>query len=271
MSAKTSPARRAAFFAAVAETGNQTLACERAKVSRSWVQLHRSTDPAFRAELDAAIATARDRLSAVGGTRPDKGWRTHAGEELAVRGSRGRRIQVARARLKQWTPRAEQRFLDALAGCCNVKLACKAAGLSVVGVYAHALRWPAFQRRWDEALAIGADQLEWAMVKAAGRQLDPDGAAGDDIEPVIPVAPVSISDGIRLLALHQHRIHRMGKPLRQARVRTLDEVGDSILRKLEAIAAYKRHEARLAAERGEAPPEEPDSAALPPRRRGATG
>ena len=48
MSAKTSAARRRAFFAGLAETGNQTLAAERAKVSLSLVTLHGSTDLAFR-------------------------------------------------------------------------------------------------------------------------------------------------------------------------------------------------------------------------------
>ena len=35
MSAKTSTARRAAFFTALAETGNQTISAERARVARS--------------------------------------------------------------------------------------------------------------------------------------------------------------------------------------------------------------------------------------------
>lgn len=48
MTAKFGEARRRAFLAALRETGNQTLAAERAKVSRSWVQSHRANDPAFR-------------------------------------------------------------------------------------------------------------------------------------------------------------------------------------------------------------------------------
>jgi len=36
MVAKTSQARREAFLAALRETGNQTIAAERAKVPRSW-------------------------------------------------------------------------------------------------------------------------------------------------------------------------------------------------------------------------------------------
>ena len=118
MSRKTSPARRAAFLRRSRETGNQTLAAERAKVSRSWVQLQRSTDPAFKAEVAAAVAEARANLLAgrgSGSMRPSREWAHLAGEELVVRGSRGRRVQIARARLHQWTPRVEERFLAMLA------------------------------------------------------------------------------------------------------------------------------------------------------------
>ena len=129
MSAKTSPARRAAFMAAVAETGNRTIAAERARVSQSWVTLHRATDPAFRAELDAALRHARERLR-----KPAEGdgargrlaidpWRGAGGAR-----ANGRRTQIARARLKQWTPRVEARFLSALSACCNVAAACARSG-----------------------------------------------------------------------------------------------------------------------------------------------
>ena len=47
MSKKITATRCAAFLKALAETGNQTLAAERAKVSRSWVVLHRGRDAAF--------------------------------------------------------------------------------------------------------------------------------------------------------------------------------------------------------------------------------
>ena len=44
--------RRAAFLQALAETGNRTIAAARAKVSQSWVTLHRAEDPGFRAAMD---------------------------------------------------------------------------------------------------------------------------------------------------------------------------------------------------------------------------
>lgn len=70
MTAKTWKARTEAFFTALAETGNQTISAERARVSRGWVTLHRSTDPAFKARMDAAIVEARGRLSRAGAVTP---------------------------------------------------------------------------------------------------------------------------------------------------------------------------------------------------------
>lgn len=58
MSRKFSEARLAAFLKAVEETGNQTIAAERAKVSRSWVTMTHRADP----EFDAAVREALDRF-----------------------------------------------------------------------------------------------------------------------------------------------------------------------------------------------------------------
>jgi hypothetical protein len=62
MSKKFSAARKRAFLTRLAESGNQSLAAERAKVSRSWVQLHRSSDAGFDAACREAIARAAERL-----------------------------------------------------------------------------------------------------------------------------------------------------------------------------------------------------------------
>ena len=63
MSKKFSAQRKRAFLTYLAQSGNQTLAAERAKVSRSWVCLHRATDAKFDAACVAAIAAAREALS----------------------------------------------------------------------------------------------------------------------------------------------------------------------------------------------------------------
>src|ERR1044072_833514 len=177
VSHKMSPARRAAFLKAVRETGNQTLAAERAKVSRSWVQLHRSTDPEFDAEVRAAIAVAKAsfaKLRMSGGSEPPRGWGFLDGEERVVRGTNGRRVQVARARLRQWTPRSEDRFLAVLSATCNVDAACAEVGLSPASVYEHRKRWPAFGARWNAAIAAGGERLDGGLAAGAIALLDPE-------------------------------------------------------------------------------------------------
>ena len=207
MSAKTSAARRAAFFKALRETGNQTLACERAKVSRSWVQLQRSIDPAFKAEVAAAVAEAREALlkaRPIGSMKPARKWGHQDGEELVVRGSRGRRVQVARARLRQWTPRVEERFLAMLAETCNLRLSLRAVGLSAASLHEHRKRWPAFDERCEDALAIGAERIDLGLVASAKRLLDP---GAPRLPAAVPpaVAPISVDDAIRLVRLHERR------------------------------------------------------------------
>ena len=70
-----------------------------------------------------------------------------------MRGSRGRRVQVARARLHQWTPRVEERFLALLAETCNLRLSLPEVGLSAASLHEHRKRWPEFDARCEDALA----------------------------------------------------------------------------------------------------------------------
>ena len=241
MSHKTSTARRAAFFAALAETGNQTIAAERARVSRSWVHLHQSTDPAFRAQLDVAIATAKERLrSGAAGVKPMAKWREQAGEELVVRGTNGRRTQIARARLKQWTPRVEARFLAALASCCNVAAACRAVGLSPAAAYYHYHRWPDFEMRWRAALEEGYLRLEMALIETAGRAFE-----AVDYPPDVPIEPMSFDQAITLLKVHEERVHRTGKPRPHWRKheRSSEEAFASLAEKLDRLARVEQRRA----------------------------
>ena len=210
MSRKFSASRKRAFLSYLAQTGNQTLSAERAKVSRSWVCLHRSSDAGFDAACREAIAEARDRLrtgpppappaSERGGRKPPDAWTYHQGEELVVNGSNGRRVQVRRAKLSQWTARVEDRFLAVLAATCNVRLACREVGLWPPSAYAHRKRWPDFARRWDRAVAIGAIELECRLHQSVRHFFD-----RDLPEPEAPVHGITVTDAIRLLAMYQRR------------------------------------------------------------------
>lgn len=233
MSRKTSPARRAAFLAALRASGNQTLAAERARVSRSWVTLHRASDAAFDGAVREAVAEAKRKLktdphpaspasgrgeksaSPASGrgersSRPPPNWAYLDGEELVVRGTNGVRVQIARARLRQWTPRVEERFLAALAGSCNVKLACAEAGLSVPSAYRHRERWPGFAARWDAAISVGYDKLDQELVTCALRLLDPEVRAAHDWTDA-PIPPMTVDQAIQLTGLHLRRARKPGK------------------------------------------------------------
>ena len=241
MSARTSMARREAFLRALAETGNQTIAAERAKVSRSWVSLHRARDPAFRARVEAATAEAKARLKAAGDLAPPTGWGSLDGEELVMRGGNGRRTQIARARLKQWTPRAEARFLGVLAATCNVKAACAEVGLTAASAYGHAKRWEGFAARWREAVEIGYLRIEAALVEHAGNPL-----SEREVEVELEMPPMTAAQAIHLLHMHKHQMHGIGgRPGGAGRPKSLEELKPGILRKLERIEAMRLAEQKL--------------------------
>lgn len=228
MTKKTSQKRTEAFFNALAETGNQTISAERARVSRSWVTLHRSTDPAFKARMEAAILAARARLSSAQDVKPSSKWANIDGEKLVVRGSGGRgggrRVQVSRARLKQWTVFEEKRFLSVLSATCNVKLACQEVGLSVASVYGHRNRWPEFAARWDAAVEEGYRALQSALLERATISLDPNAYDYlEDWEPALPIAPMSPEQCLSLLHMN---ISSLGATQRAARMGRQPQCGN---------------------------------------------
>ena len=225
MSAKISAARLKAFLKALGETGNQTLAAERAKVSRGWVTLHRGRDAGFDAAVRAAVAAARERLltdphparpadtppsPACGrgaSNSPRAGWRFVMGEEMVVRGTRcgprgsaGRRVQIGRARLKQWTARTEERFLAALAATCNVKMACAEVGLTQASAYNHRNRWAAFAAAWDAVVERSEVELEAAQIECARCVLE-----GMPVPPDNPIREMTASEAIYLLEMFHRR------------------------------------------------------------------
>ena len=242
MSAKTSAARRRAFFRALAETGNQTISAERARVSRSWVTLHRASDPAFRTRLEACIADARERIRAASSIKPARKWAYLDGEELVIRGTNGRRAQVSRARLRQWTAATERVFLRTLAATANVRAACREAGLSVPSAYVHRSKYNSFAERWDEALDIAETRLDFALVTGCSNAL---GGGDPEIDCEGPL-PTSFDQIFMVLRAHKKYRRRTTK---LPRPRTTEELRADILKKVRAIrAARKLPENRLRAD-----------------------
>ena len=90
--------RRRAILQALEQTGNLTLAAERARVHREWLRRNRKLDPQFGADCLRAIETAKARLAAVEGTAPP-GLLADAGRGRAggARGARAAHADPARA------------------------------------------------------------------------------------------------------------------------------------------------------------------------------
>lgn len=254
MTRKFDSARKDAFLSALRTSGNQTLSAERTKVSRSWVQLHRSREPGFDAACREAIREAQAQREDHA-MKPPSGWGFLDGAELVVRGTGGAprqaqggesepaqpqergRPQIARARVRQWSPRAEERFLAALAATCNVKAACAEVGLSPASAYNHRRRWPAFARRWDEAVELGYTLLECALVEAAGNIFSGEGPGEPEMTgPARAIRAMTVSQAIHLLHMHKHQARGIGKrPGRAAQFPDPDALRASILRKIAAI------------------------------------
>lgn len=218
MSARITARRRGAFLRALAASGNVTASAERAKVSRAWVVLHRGRDAAFDRECREALAAfAGDGRAAPGPgsgrecNAPPAGWKYLDGVELVVRGSGGsgggRRVQIARARVKQWTPRVEKRFLAVLMATCNVRAAYSDVGMSKSSAYNHRRRWPGFARCWDAAVEEG---YQWIEMDTAWRQcnLYSDPELPDDP----PAVQMTIAQAIHVMSMHKHQVRGSGRP-----------------------------------------------------------
>jgi hypothetical protein len=252
---KMSQRRRAAFLRALEATGNQTLAAERACVSRSWVCKERSLNAGFDAACRAAIGAAKERLTEAGENAPPSGWGHLDGVELVVRGARGRRVQVARARAGQISPKVEDRFLAVLAATCNVKAALAAAGISKSAAYTHRKRWPGFARRWHEALEVGELRLELAVAHHAANPASSTGLP----EPAPMAILLTPEQALHSLHMHKNRLFGLGRrPGRQGRPPGIEQVTAKIVRICELIKrgrglseeAKSKDEAQWALRRG---------------------
>jgi len=226
--------RRGMFLAALEATGNQTLAAEAAKVSRSWVSKARGEDAAFDSAVRARIAAAQAGLRAAGRRAPPRGWGHLDGEELVVRGTGGsgdgKRVQVARARLRQWTARVEDRFLAVLQATCNVKAALAAVGMSKGSAYAHRKRWPGFARRWREAEQVGMTMLEWALMQHAQNL-----ASRAWLPVPAPQPPLSVDEILHSLYMHGHLRDMGRRPGRARRTVSLEDACERLHRALDVL------------------------------------
>jgi hypothetical protein len=135
---------RAAFFRALAKTGNVKLSAERAPVHHSHVyRLHRK-DAEFSAAWDAARAEAAEQLACSPSPSLAECTEDAVRGELVLFCMRSGRAHLRAPRANGWTRAKEKAILDALASTCVVTTAARMAGVTPGAAYQRRLRWPGF-------------------------------------------------------------------------------------------------------------------------------
>jgi hypothetical protein len=146
--------------------------------------------------------------------------------------------QLIRSTGKRWSEEAEAVFLDHLAASCNVSVAAAAAGFTRFTTYKRRRRDPGFAKRWQAALEQGYARIETLLVQRAIEVLE-----GFEPDPDTPIPVMTVKDAQSLLGVHRRSVEGGPRSRREwARPRSLDEMRDSILRKLEVIEAARRAE-----------------------------
>jgi hypothetical protein len=140
--------------------------------------------------------------------------------------------QVIRSKGDRWTEEAETVFFDHLAASCNVLASCEEAGFCNSSVYQRRREDAGFARRWQAALEQGYVRIEMALVRRAADALE--GFAPD---PDTPIPVMTVEQAIKVLDRHRAAVEGGPRSKRNwTRPRSLDEVSESIMRKLQAIA-----------------------------------
>lgn len=189
-----------AFLKALRRTGNSREAARMVGAHRARFTRRRAKYPSFAAQWQAALAFAQAALAEGDARRTDP---------QLVRMISGR-VQLRRALPGRIDEFARQRFLAALSATANVRLAAKAAGFSHAAFYHHKRAAPGFAREWRLALEIGYERLEAELIQ--GWRTDAPGTDTWLRNNSPPIPPMSVSQALQLLYLHQKEVRLWNEP-----------------------------------------------------------
>lgn len=136
-------------------------------------------------------------------------------------------VQVKKTKANGWTKARRATFLTELAMTCNVRRAHEAAELAPSSGYRLRRRDASFARQWQEALEMGYERLELALMR---RALEAVGelTVDEDREPVEKM-PVALA--VTLLRQHRASVERGGTVGRRSQPREVatQEQTDAVL------------------------------------------
>jgi len=158
-----------------------------------------------------------------------------------------RPIQKKRVPATGWTKAKRELFLATLAESCNVHKAAAAAGMTPSGVYQLRKRDAAFAALWAEALELGYERLETALLAHAltgvnaidiGGAIEGRDSGGPDL-----VSAGAVQLAMSLLTKHRQSVD--GKPVMQRGRRPTPAETDAALKKqLDALERRLRGSGR---------------------------
>ncbi len=139
---------------------------------------------------------------------------------------------------RRWTPGRRKRFFDGLAQTADVAGSARAAGMSAERA-CHARRTnAAFATAWRDALAIGYERLETALLGHALTGVDAlevAAADGSDASPRV-MAPDQVKVAMAILNRHDAAQRRGPELPRERPAATLAEAEAALTKRLDAVA-----------------------------------
>lgn len=151
-------------------------------------------------------------------------------------------------RIGSFNKAKRKRFLDTLAETCRVNLAVRAAGVARSSCYRARVRDPAFAAAWDEALGIGYQQLEeallaYALARIAGSapdadaaELDPSTQGAATAQPAPNVTSSDLNLAITLLNRRRDGISAKTSIAQSVKMASAAETDAALRRKLDRLA-----------------------------------
>ena len=154
-------------------------------------------------------------------------------------------LQRKKIKANGWTKARRAAFLEELAMSCNVRRAHAAAEMALGSAYRLRRRDLQFARQWQEALELGYERLELALVRRALEAVD-ELTLDEGKE---PVEKMSVAQTIALLRQHRASVERGGAVGRRSQPREIatQEETDAVLIKRIGMVLRQR---TLRAERG---------------------
>ena len=139
----------------------------------------------------------------------------------------GTKAKKRKAGKRDWTKAKEQQFLTVLAETCNVTQACREAGVSLSGAYAHRRKVAAFRAAWGEAIAVAYRRLELLLLERAFNGTEKVFTRKDGSEERVREYPNAIA--FQLLKMHKDTAEQAEREPAEGE---LEELREKLQRKL---------------------------------------